>query len=141
MFFWPKNEKNGSKNEKKLVFLAFYAQGVMWASKFFAWMILGQGCTIMQNGKLLCLQILEKFNFEFFQNFEISLFWYKMGFFSLDVSKKMPNLTHMIHHTHNCFTQNFILVLQVKVWKIGSKSEKFFWRFWVFWTKMAVTCL
>ena len=141
MFFGQKMIKMGQKMKKKLVFLAFYAQGVMWASKFFAWMILGQGCTIMQNGKLLCLQFLKIFNVEFFQNFEISLFGYKMGFFSLDVWKKMPNLTHMIHHTHNCFTQNFIFVLQAKVWKIASKCEKDFWRFWVFWTKMAVTCL
>ena len=110
--FLAKKWKNWAKKWKKLGFLAISAIWVVWASKFFAWMILGLGCTIMQNGKLLWLQVLKKINFEFFQNFEISHFGYKMGFFSLDVWKKIWNLTHMTHNTHNCLSQNFVLVVQ-----------------------------
>ena len=52
-----------------------------------------------------------------------------MGFFGLDVWKKIWKLTHMIHNTHNCLSQNFMLVAQAQVWKIDFKCKKNFQNF------------
>ena len=120
------------KKTQKTGFLAIYALWVMWASKFFAWMILSLGCTSMQKEKSLWLQVSEKMTFEFFQNFEFLWFRYLASFFGQDIGGKMPNLIHTIHHTYTCFNQNFIHMVQVEDWKIWLRDPKKYQNFHIF---------
>ena len=113
VWFFPKKIEKMGKKTQKTGFLAIYALWVMWASKFFAWMILSLGCSIMQKEKSLWLQVFAKITFEFFQKFEFLRFRYLASFFGQDITGKIPNLTHMIQDTYSCFNQNFIHLVQL----------------------------